>query len=735
MAAVPPRAHRRQLMLTVAVLLLGLATTVASTAGFAQSAQRERDRRFDAAAERARGAMSERLRLHTDGLAHLRSWLLLTPHATRDQFHQFTALGIEDGLYQRVQALSFAPRVPAADVPRVEAEVRADLANRPEYPPFVVGPTAVGPDSYPITYLEPLAGNEPALGFDLASDRVRLDAIEAARDRGHAVGSGPVRLVQEVGRQKGFVLFSPVYDTGDVPATGPARRRHFVGVVSAVFRVGDMFTGVLGATPEVDAEMYDLGPTVDAPAVRYDDTTRILNTKSTVAVGADGDIRGAHRDLDLNIGDRRWRLVLTPTAALSRGSGQLPWAVALLGGSITVLLAAVVHGLGTARRRAEQRALEMTTDLRVAEERTRSIIQGAPDAMLVVDRSGRITEVNLATEVLFGYAADELRGEPVEVLLPDELGEIHRRHRADYVTAPRRREMGADLELLGKTRSGETFPVEVSLSPLPSPDGALEVIAAVRDVSERRAAQAALQDAYDHERETADQLRAADEMKNDFVATVSHELRTPLTAITGFTDLLLTDSLADEQRHDYLRRVRRNAQSLNALIGDVLAFARLDRDTLLDPEQLDLAHDVPLILDQLAPILDGFTVDIELHGAAPAFVDREALTRILTNLVTNVARYAPRGSRVVVTVKSRDDTAVVTVTDEGPGIPPAERRHVFDRFYRGSNAVASRAPGTGIGLAVVRELAQRSGGDVSVGDGDPRGARFEVTLPCRPAAD
>lgn len=717
--------------MTAAVLLMGLVATTGAAVGSHQSLARNRAARFDGAAERARGTIAGRLQLHIQNLAQLRNWMLLTPGATRADFHQFTALGLDAGQYPGVQALSFAPRVEQADLARFAASMQPDASTKGEsYPGFVVHPTSGATTSYPVTYIEPIAGNEPAFGFDLATDPLRLHDIEAARDRGQAVGSGPIRLVQETGDQVGFVLWSPVYDTGDVPNTAPARRRHFLGVVSVVFRVGDMFAGVFGVNPEAEAEMYDLGLTIDPAAVRFDATNRILNTKPEVAVSPNGTVRGLHRDLDLSFGGHRWRMVLTPGSGFVDGPRALPWVVTILGGLISLLLAGIVHSTTQARGRAERRAMEMTTDLRAAEARTQSIIQGAPDAMLVVDGVGTMTSVNLATESLFGYPTSELEGRPIELLLPGELGDVHRVHRARFLDAPRRREMGAELELRGRRRDGSTFPLEVSLSPLVGPDGSLEVIAAVRDVSERRSAQAALQAALDHERETAEQLREADELKTTFLNTISHELRTPLTAIAGFTELLLSASLTPEQRSDYLQRVRRNAESLSTLVVEVLAFARLDHhEVMLDPIEVDLSSEVRLIVDQLSPIIGGHTVVIDAPAPVVALVDREALTRILANLLTNVARYSLTGTTVTISVEQRDDRALLAVSDEGPGIPPDEERRVFERFFRGATALASRVPGTGVGLAVVSELAHRSGGSVRVASREGRGARFEVELP------
>lgn len=718
---------------TVLVLVIGLATAATATAIADQSVERDRAGRFDAAAERARGAVAERLELYSANLSQLRTWMMVDGAVTRDEFGSFVTLGFDDGLYPGVQGLSFARVVERSQVRAFEETVRADIADDEGYPPFEVWPDSAEPEAYVVTYLTPLKGNELAFGFDLGTDPVRRRAVESARDRGDPVGTGPIRLIQETGDQTGFILMSPVYDTVEIPPTAPARRRHFIGVISVVFRLDDMLAGVLGPTRETDAEMYDLGPTVDPPTLRFDETTRLIDTSPDTRVSADGDAVGLQRDLDLNIGDRRWRMVLTAGPGFGARSRALPLAVAGLGTLVSLLLAAAVHGAVRGRDRAEQRATEMTADLRVAEARSASILLGAPDAMLVVDGSGLIQSVNLAAESLFGYAAEEMEGQPVEMLLPADLGAAHRAHRAAYLSAPRRREMGAEIELLATRRDGSSFPVEVSLSPLAGEAGGLEVIAAVRDVSERRIVQAALQSAYDHERETAEQLREADELKTRFLNTISHELRTPLTAISGFTDLLLTSDLPAEQREDYLHRIRRNSRSLAGLIGDVLSFAHLDdRAEALWPVATDLSTEIRLIADQLAPILDGQHVVVDAPDPVPAYVDRGALIRIVTNLLTNVARYAPSGTTATLTVVRRGSRAVLTVADEGPGIPPDERERVFDRFFRGATALDSRKPGTGIGLAVVSELATRSGGSVRVVPHDGIGARFEIELPGAP---
>ena len=347
----------RPWLATVALLLIGLGATAGSAIGLQSSAQRDEDRRFDAAAERARGAIATRLQLQIEGLTHLRNWMLLHPDASREDFEQVTSLGFADGLYPRVQALAYGPLVPAADKEAFEAGQRLALADKPDHPPFAIHPMT-DTDAYPITYIVPTAGNEAALGFDLASEPTRRAAVVAARDRGHSVGTAPVRLIQEPGDQVGFVLFAPVYDTGEVPVTAPARRRHIVGVLGAVLRVGDMLSGVLGTRPEVDVEIYDIGATIDTPDLGLDRSTLLLDTRPTAAASSGGTNDGMHRSLDLSVADRRWRLVLTPSAGFGTANEQLALAVGLLGTLVTLLLAGMVHRSGSAREHAEQRASE-----------------------------------------------------------------------------------------------------------------------------------------------------------------------------------------------------------------------------------------------------------------------------------------------------------------------------------------------------------------------------------------
>jgi signal transduction histidine kinase len=226
-------------------------------------------------------------------------------------------------------------------------------------------------------------------------------------------------------------------------------------------------------------------------------------------------------------------------------------------------------------------------------------------------------------------------------------------------------------------------------------------------------------------------LYESDRLKTTFLETVSHELRTPLASITGFANLLAQDwdAFDDERRLDFVRRIQRNGLVLESLIEQLLDFTLLDRDDVTHPhDRVSLTEQVPLLIEQLEPALTGRRVDLDIEANVAATASPIALARIVTNLLMNAKNYAGDGT-IFVRVSQREGYAVLEVADEGPGVPPAERSHIFERFYRGRSDATMRVHGTGLGLALVKELAEQTGGYVTVGDADSGGALFSVFLP------
>ncbi|HEU4398938.1 MAG TPA: HAMP domain-containing sensor histidine kinase, partial [Actinomycetota bacterium] len=233
-------------------------------------------------------------------------------------------------------------------------------------------------------------------------------------------------------------------------------------------------------------------------------------------------------------------------------------------------------------------------------------------------------------------------------------------------------------------------------------------------------------------------LDAAFGAQRQFVADASHELRNPLAIIRTNADVALADPDAspDELRQT-IATVKRAGDRMSLLVDDLLALARRQQPTL-EHEPVDLGAAVAEASDDF--MVPAETRDIVLDRAiAPGVVvtgDREALKRVVANLLDNAVRLAPAGSRIRLATGSEGNRAWIAVADEGPGISPEDQAHVFDRFWRADKARARADGGTGLGLAIVRQLVESHGGEVRMHSKVGVGSSFVVWLPItRPAID
>lgn len=379
-------------------------------------------------------------------------------------------------------------------------------------------------------------------------------------------------------------------------------------------------------------------------------------------------------------------------------------------------------------------AIRDMTERRLSDTRFRAVIESAPDAMVIVSETGAIELVNGQVRELFGYDSDELIGQPIEVLMPLRYRSRHPDHRRRFTRNPRLRPMGANLQLSALRKDGTEFPVEISLSPIEA-GGGVSVCATIRDITARRQIEQSQRLASEREREASARLREVDRLRTDFLSTVSHELRTPLTAIKGFAEWLVAawDTTADDRKRDMVQRIHHAGGRLDFLIQDLLDFSRLERGTLkVDPAPHALAGLLEEAMRNVATALEQHHVAQHVDAGLEVVVDRTAILRVIENLLTNAAKFSPRGSTIHLGAETDEDTVTLTVRDEGAGIAPEEQEKVFDRFYRAS-ATSGVAPGTGIGLAIVKHFVQAQGGSVELRSALGEGSEFRVTLPRVPA--
>jgi len=240
---------------------------------------------------------------------------------------------------------------------------------------------------------------------------------------------------------------------------------------------------------------------------------------------------------------------------------------------------------------------------------------------------------------------------------------------------------------------------------------------------------------YEEENRLVAELKSVDRAKSDFVATVSHELRTPLTSVTGYIEMLLDQDmgqLTPEQKHA-LDTINRNTTRLQDLIEDLLTISAIEAGTfaavtkptnLLDIIEAAAEDAAPTVASKGITLTTALPPDrLIVHG------DASHLARVMTNLVSNAVKFTPAGGRVELTADVVSGWAIVSVADTGIGIPDADQKDLFTRFFRASNATKRAIPGTGLGLAIVQSIVARHGGEISFQSQEGEGTTVTLRLP------
>ena len=355
------------------------------------------------------------------------------------------------------------------------------------------------------------------------------------------------------------------------------------------------------------------------------------------------------------------------------------------------------------------------TERNRASARFRGLLEAAPDAMVCVDQDGQIVLVNAQAERLFGYPRDELAGQPVEILIPDASKAAHPALRAGYATHPRPRQMGAGLDLSGRRRDGTTFPAEIALSALDTDQGLL-VSAAIRDVTQQRQAR--------------DDLRRINQNLTSFSYSLAHDLRTPLRALSGFSIALIEDyaDILGEDGRGYAQRIEAASEHMGHILEDLLHLSRIS-GAKISLQHVDLGAEAATIAAELQRQDQGRRVCFTIQQPARALGDLVLIREVLDNLLDNAWKFTSGRYNASIEfgmTSAAGGRVCCYVRDNGAGFNPAYTHKLFQPFQR--LHTTREFPGTGIGLASVRQIVDRHNGRTWAEGTVGNGATFFFTL-------
>src|SRR5438034_470727 len=655
--------------------------------------------------------------------------------------------------HRGIQALSWNPRV--LDSERTAYE---QAARRNGFTNFQIteqngqgelARAAPRAEYVPVYYLEPYVGNESALGFDVASDPVRREALNQARDTGKPRATDPTTLVQDAELKPGFLVFLPIYRNGLPQRTPEERRRNLQGYATGAFRVSDLIkTSLKGGEEPKDVEIRLYDDTGGGKRrLLYDHRSQALGSKDP-PVETDTVMKPAvlQRVIPFEMAGRRWIIQFAPTKEyLAAQRSWQVWSVLAGGLLFSGLLGAFL--LMVTGRAAELQAINRDlqkeiTDRKSAEEALRksearkgAILESVLDGIITMDHEGKLLEFNPAAEEMFRYKRADVVGKSMaELIIPPSLRERHRRGIAHYLATGEGPILGKRIEMPAMRADGTEFPIELSVMRIGQDEPPL-FTGYFRDITDQNAQEEIRRRSEELEEQNR-RVQEANRLKSEFLANMSHELRTPLNGIIGFAELMHDGRVGpvSTQHQEYLGDILTSAKHLLQLINDVLDLSKVEAGKFeFKPEPVIpelLVREVCEIVRTLAAhrrIQLGIEIDAAVTGIV---ADSRSLKQILYNYLSNALKFTPDEGKVVIRVKPENqDYFRIEVEDSGIGIKADDLGRLFVEFQQLDAGSAKKYSGTGLGLVLTKRIVEAHGGKVGVDSTVEKGSIFYAVLP------
>jgi PAS domain S-box-containing protein len=360
-----------------------------------------------------------------------------------------------------------------------------------------------------------------------------------------------------------------------------------------------------------------------------------------------------------------------------------------------------------------------------------AIIESADDAIISKTLDGTLTSWNKAAQEIFGYTADEAIGQSVLMLIPKHL----RDEETMILSRIRAGERIQHYETKRRAKDGSLVDVSLTVSPIKGENGTIIGASKIlRDITRQKQIEEERDALLSREKDAREQAENASRAKDEFLGLLSHELRTPLNSILGWTRILTTHTLDETAADQALETIDRNAKLQARLIDDMLDVSRIISGKLrLDAQPVDLTSVINAAVETIRPAAEAKQIHMFVtldFGTGNVLGDPVRLQQVVWNLVSNAVKFVPREGSVRVALRRVNSHLELVVSDDGPGIDEEFLPYVFERFRQADSTTHKRYAGLGLGLSIVRHLAELHGGTVEAeNSSEGKGAVFTVRLP------
>jgi PAS domain S-box-containing protein len=330
------------------------------------------------------------------------------------------------------------------------------------------------------------------------------------------------------------------------------------------------------------------------------------------------------------------------------------------------------------------------------EARLAAILDNVLDGIITINEQGIVESFNKSAEKIFGYAAAEVIGRNIKMLMPEPYHSEHDGYLHNFTSTGRKKIIGIGRQVVGRRRDGSTFPMDLAVSEMHLGDKRM-FSGIVRDITER--------------------VRI-ERMKSEFISTVSHELRTPLTSIRGSLGLIVggVAGTLPAQANSLIDIAHKNCERLILLVNDILDMEKIEAGKMeFQSAPIELLPLLKQALEGNRSYGEQFGVSFELSGESPELkvhVDANRLQQVLANLLSNAAKFSPQGDTVLIVVTADRERVRVAVSDHGSGIPAAFQSQIFQKFAQADASDTRKKGGTGLGLSITRAIVEQMGGRI-----------------------